>query len=139
MGSNLVAVTAKYKLRVSQRIRKYLNTRKVKVLANALSNTQFYYASMIWMFAGKRWYQKFERYIIEHCILYAINHMKICSLRMMISLFIKIIYISSQQIFKSVNNLNLPTIWNYFSFKPVLYELRKGNVFSSSRIDLTRD
>ena len=84
----------KYKLRVFQRIRKYLNTRKVKVLAIALSNTQFYYASMIWMFAEKRWYQKFKRYITEHCILYTRNHMKICYLWMMISLFIKIIYIS---------------------------------------------
>ena len=53
VSSNLVAVIAKYKLRVFQRIRKYLNTRKVKVLANAFSNTQFYYASMIWRFAGK--------------------------------------------------------------------------------------
>ena len=52
-----------------QRIRKYLNTRKVKVLANAFSNTQFYCASMIWMFAEKHWYQKFKRYITEHCIL----------------------------------------------------------------------
>ena len=53
VGSNLVAVIAKYKLRVFQRIRKYLNTRKVKVLANAFSDTQFYYAFMIWRFAGK--------------------------------------------------------------------------------------
>ena len=35
-------------------VRKYLNTRKVKVLAVAFSSTQFYYASMIWMFAEKR-------------------------------------------------------------------------------------
>ena len=27
---------------------------KVKVLANAFSNTQFYYTSMIWLLAGKR-------------------------------------------------------------------------------------
>ena len=66
---------------------------KVEVLANAFSNTQFYYASMIWMFAEKRWYQKFKRYIIEHCISNTRNHTKTFSLSMIISQFTKIIYI----------------------------------------------
>ena len=45
----------------------------------------------------------------------------------------------AREIFKSVNNLNLQFMWNYFSFKPILCELRKGNVFFCSGIDLTRD
>ena len=140
MGSNLVAVTAKYKLRVFQRLSKYLNTRKVKVLANAFSNTKFYYASMIWMFVGKRWYQKFKRYITEHCILCTRNHMKICSLWLVISLLHQNhLHFLATEIFKSVNNFNLQFMWNYFSFKPILYELRKENVCFSSGIDLARD
>ena len=45
----------------------------------------------------------------------------------------------AREIFKSVNNLNLQFMWTYFSFKPNLYELRKGNVFFFSGIDLSRD
>ena len=142
MVSSLVAVTAKYRLHVFQRIRKYVNTRKVKVIANVFSNTQFYHASMIWMFAEKHWYQKFKRYIAEHCILYTRrSYEDLLLMNDNISIH-QIIYISSQQIchiFKSVNNFSLQFMWNYFSFKSILYELRKWNVFFSSGIDLTRD
>ena len=135
LASNLVAVTAKYKLRVFQRIRKYLNPEKVKLLANAFSNTQFYYASMIWMFAGNRWYQNFKRYTTLHIV-----HEKSYEdllLMNVLSLFIKIIYISSQQ---RPSSLSITWIMrNYFSVKSILYELRKGNAFFSKGIDLTRD
>ena len=44
---------AVYKLHASRRIRKYLIVKKVKLLANAVINSQFTYAPLIWMFAGK--------------------------------------------------------------------------------------
>ena len=44
---------AKYKLHALQRIRKYLSTDKAKTLCNAFISSQFYYAPLLWMFAGK--------------------------------------------------------------------------------------
>ena len=44
---------AKYKLRALQRIRNYLSTEKARLLATAFIKSQFYYALLIWMFAGK--------------------------------------------------------------------------------------
>ena len=35
---------------------------------------------------------------------------------------------SKSSIFNSINNLNPQVMWNCFSFKPILYELSKGNV-----------
>ena len=39
------------------------------------------------------------------------------------------------EIFTSVNNVNLELMWNCFSFKPILYELRKGNFQKRDRLD----
>ena len=44
---------AKYKLRALQRIRNYLSTEKAGLLATDYINSQFYYAPLIWVFAGK--------------------------------------------------------------------------------------
>ena len=44
---------AAYKLHALRRIRKYLTVEKTKLLANAFINSQFTYAPLIWMFAGK--------------------------------------------------------------------------------------
>ena len=44
---------AAYKLHALRRIRKYLTVEKAKLLANAFINSQFTYASLIYMFAGK--------------------------------------------------------------------------------------
>ena len=44
---------ASYKLHVLQRIRRYLSVDKTKLLANAFIDSQFNYAPLIWMFAGK--------------------------------------------------------------------------------------
>ena len=44
---------AKYKFHALQRIRKHLSTDKAKTLGNTFISSQFYYAPLIWMFAGK--------------------------------------------------------------------------------------
>ena len=44
---------ANYKLHALRRIRKYLTVEKAKLLANAFINSNFTYAPLIWMFAGK--------------------------------------------------------------------------------------
>ena len=52
---------AKYKLHALQRIRKYLSTDKAKTLCNAFINSQFYYAPLIWMFAGKLFFSRVQK------------------------------------------------------------------------------
>ena len=44
---------ASYKLHTLCKIRKYLTVEKAKLLANALINSQFNYAPLIWLFANK--------------------------------------------------------------------------------------
>ena len=44
---------ASYKLHALQRIRRYLSVDKARLLANAFIDSQFNYAPLIWMFAGK--------------------------------------------------------------------------------------
>ena len=44
---------ASYKLHALQTIRRYLSVDKVRLLANAFIDSQFNYAPLIWMFAGK--------------------------------------------------------------------------------------
>ena len=44
---------ASYKLHALRRIRGYLTVEKARILANAFIDSQFNYAPLIWMFAGK--------------------------------------------------------------------------------------
>ena len=46
--------TANYKLHVLRRIRKYPTPVKARLLYNAFINSQFNYASVIWMFCRKK-------------------------------------------------------------------------------------
>ena len=52
---------ASHKLHALRRIRKYLTPHKVKVLYNGFINSQFGYASIIWMFCRKTDYLKIEK------------------------------------------------------------------------------
>ena len=58
---------ASRKLHTLGRIRKYLIPDKAKALYNAFINSQFSYASIIWMFCGKIDYIKLEK--IQHIAL----------------------------------------------------------------------
>ena len=42
-----------YKIYALRRIRGYLTVEKARILANAFTNSQFNYAPLMWMFAGK--------------------------------------------------------------------------------------
>ena len=52
---------ASYKFHALRRIRKYLTPDKAKVLYNAFINSQFNYASIIWMFCRKTDHLKMEK------------------------------------------------------------------------------
>ena len=53
MHMESICWTAKYKLHALQCIRKYLRADETKTLCNTFISSQFYYAPLIWMFAGK--------------------------------------------------------------------------------------
>ena len=50
----MLCSTASYKLHALKRIRKYLTPVKARLLYNAFINSQFNYASVIWMFRRKK-------------------------------------------------------------------------------------
>ena len=52
---------AQYKLHALRRIRKFLTIEKAKILGNAFIDSQFNYASLIWMFCRKTFYSKIEK------------------------------------------------------------------------------
>ena len=58
---NILYCNASHKFHTLGRIRKYLTPDKAKVLYNAFINSQFSYASIIWMFCGKIGYIKLEK------------------------------------------------------------------------------
>ena len=58
---DILCSTANYKLQALRRIRKYLTLVKARLLYNAFINSQFNYASVIWMFCRKKDYLKIEK------------------------------------------------------------------------------
>ena len=57
----MLCSTANYKFHALRRIRKYLTLEKAKLLYNAFLNNQFDYASVLWMFCGKKDYLKIKK------------------------------------------------------------------------------
>ena len=58
---DMLCSTANYRLHALRRIRKYLTPVKARLLYNAFINSQFNYASVIWMFCRKKDYLKIEK------------------------------------------------------------------------------
>ena len=61
---NILCRRASFKLYALRRIRKYLTTVKAKLHYNAFTNSQFNYASIIWMFCHKQDCSKVGKKII---------------------------------------------------------------------------
>ena len=58
---DVLSRNASYRLHALRRIRKYLTPDKAKDLYNAFVNSQFSYASIIWVFCRKTDYLKMEK------------------------------------------------------------------------------
>ena len=93
---DILCRSANYKLHALRRIRKYLTPNNAKVLYNAFINSQFSYASIIWMFCRKTVYLKMEeiQYKALKLVLIAMNHWKIFCCTAMKYLFIKNSYVN---------------------------------------------
>lgn len=81
-------------------------------------------------FQGKLCYQKFKRYITEYCRIWNIWKiiLNLFLLNDDLSIYQKQLHFLTTGIFNSVKNSNPQLMWNYLSFKPIPYELTKGNV-----------
>ena len=122
---------AKYKLCPLQRIRNYLSTEKARLLATAFINSQFYYAPLIWMFAGKSLISKVQKIHFRTLQVlyntYGKSYNELLILNRGISIHQKHLHFLATEVYKSVNNLNPQFMWNYFNISSLPYELRKGN------------
>ena len=100
----------KYKLRTLQRIKNYLSTEKTRLLATAFINSQFCYASLIWMFAGKTLISKVQKIHFRTLQVayntYEKSYNKLLILNRDISIHQKYLHFLATNIYQSVNNLN---------------------------------
>ena len=83
---------------------------------------------MIRIFAWKTFTTKVQR--IHHKTLHAVleTYEKSYEDLLLMNDDISVHLFNKSSIFNSINNLNPQFMWNCFSFKLILYELRKGNV-----------
>ena len=121
---------AKYKLRALQRIRNYLSNEKARLLASIFINNQFYYAPLIWIFAGKTLSKVQKIHFRTLQVVY--NTYKkfyngLLILNRDISIHQKHLHFLATEVYKSINNLNPQFMRNYFNFSTLTYKLRKGN------------
>ena len=121
--------TPNYKPHALRRIRKYLSLEKAKLLCNAFINSQFNYASLVWMFCRKKRYlkiQKIHRKALKVVYNSNKNYDELLRNNNEVSIhqshFRALIY----EVFKSLNNLNPEFMWLYFVFKNITYNIRKG-------------
>ena len=115
---------AAYKLDALRSVRKYLIVEKAKLLANAFINSQFTYAPLIWMFAGKSSIAKickihFRTLQIVYNILNFSND---------VSTHQKHLRFLAIEVYKSLMNINPEFMWEFFNKKPVQYNFQKGDI-----------
>ena len=122
---------ASYKLHALQRIRRYLSVDKAKLLANAFIDSQFNYAPLIWMLAGKTLINKI--YKIHHRTLQVVyddfnkSYDLLLELNNDLSIYQRHLYYLTIEVFKSIMHLNPQFMWSYFEEKPMPYNLRDGS------------
>ena len=119
---------ANLKLHALRRMRKYLTTVKAKLLYNAFINSQFNYASIIWMFCHKQDYLKIAN--IQYKALKIVynsdeSYKELLLLNNEVSIHQKQLCILATEIFKSLADLNPDFMKSYFTIKeyPTAYEM----------------
>ena len=121
---------ASYKLHALRRIRGYLTVEKERILANAFIDSQFNYAPLIWMFAGKTLINKICK--IHHRTIevvyneYNKSYQELLQLNNIVSIHQRHLQYLALEVFKFLMHLNLKFMGYYFNEKPITYDLRKG-------------
>ena len=121
---------ASYKLHALRRIRGYLTVQKARTLDNAFIDSQFNYAPLIWMFAGKTLIN--ETCKIHHRTLrvvyneYNKSYGELLQINNNVSIHQRHLQYLALEVFKSLMHLNPEFMWSYFNENPIPYDLRKG-------------
>ena len=126
---NNLCRNANYKLYALRRIRKYLTRDQAKLLYSAFINSQFSYASTIWMFCRKNKYSKIQK--IHHKSLKVVfnrdeEYLSLLEINNEISIHQKHLHALICEVFKSLNNTNPEFMWSYFIFKNTTYNIKNG-------------
>ena len=122
---------ASYKLHALERIRRYLSVEKVKLLSNAFIDSQFNYAPLMWMFAGKTLIAKFCK--IHHITLQIVyddfnkSYDELLELNNDLSVHQRHLRYLAIEVLKSIMYLNPQFMRSYLEEKPIPYNLRDGN------------
>ena len=103
-----------------------------KLLANSFVNTQFGYGPLIWMFASKnsmlkvnKIHRRTLRVVYDD---YNSTYEELLASHNDISIHQKHLKHLAIEVYKSLTNLNPEFIWPFFKNKPILYNLRNGNI-----------
>ena len=111
--------------------KKVLSSDKAKTLCNAFTNSQFYYAPLIWMFAEKLLISRVQKIhyrslqVVRNT--YDTTHDEVLSMDSDVSIHQRHLPLLVTEVFKSMNNLNLHFKRNYFKTIFFPYDLRKVN------------
>ena len=114
---------AKYKLHALQRIWKCLSTDKAKAICSAFINSQFYYAALIWEFAGKWLISRVQK--IHFRLLQVVRNTydttfdELLSTDSDVSIHQRHLRFLVTEVFESVNNLDPHFMRDYF--KTIFY------------------
>ena len=121
---------ASFKLHALPRIRKFLTVEKARILANVFINSQFNYASSIWMFAGKTAINKILKIHYRTLqVVYSEYHKsyeELLQINKDISIQQKHLRILALEIYKSIMHFNPESTWHCCNTNPIPYNLRKG-------------
>ena len=119
---------ASYKLHALRRIRGYLAVQKARILANAFIDSQFNYAPLIYMFAGKALINKICK--IHHRTLQVVyneynkSYEELLQLNNIVSTHQRHLQYLALEVFKSLMHLNPEFTWYDFNENPIPYDLR---------------
>ena len=123
---------AAYKLHALRTIRKYLTVKKAKLLANAFTNSQFTYAPLMWMFAGKPSIAKICKIHFQTLQIVYNNYDKsyhdLLNFSNDVSIHQKHLRFLATEVYKSLMNINPEFMWEFFNKNPVEYNLREGDI-----------
>ena len=121
---------AGYKLFALHRIRKYLTVKKSKFLANAFINSQFTYAPLIWMFAGKSSITKICKMDFRTLQIVYNNYDKsyqdLFYFSSDISIHQKHLQLLAIEVYKSLMNINAGFMWKFSNKNPLQYNARSS-------------
>ena len=121
---------APYKLHALRRIRGYLKVEKARILDNAFVDSQFNYAPLIWMFAGKKLINKICK--MCHRTLQVVyneynkSYQELLQLNNNVPIHQRHLQYLALEVFNSIMHLNPEFTWSYFNENPILYDLGKG-------------